>query len=177
MTLYGLLAPAVLVTATPAIAQDSESFTVQTNVPAFCSQFSSGSATPAMNLGALTGATGQIVATFSSTDTQRELAAQFYCNAPSTVTITAEPLMHETVTSVTDSSSFTNRVDYTAKLTWRDLEGTVSSLASSAQVIPASQANIGALTLSLSNPAVVGNRRPVAGDYAGQVRLTIALSQ
>lgn len=175
-TLYGLLATVVLATAAPAMAQDSESFTVQTTVPAFCSQLSSGT-TPAMNLGSLTGATGQLVAAFNGTETQRELAANFYCNAPSTVTIEAVPLKHETVSFVADGTSFTNRVDYTATIKWRDLEGTVSSTASAPQEIPASQANIGSLLLSLSAPVVDGNRRPVAGDYAGQVRLTIALSQ
>lgn len=175
-TLIGLSVLGALASAAPAMAQDSATFTSKTTVPAFCSQLSA-SATP-MDLGALTGATGQIVPTFSSTaQTQRQLAANFYCNAPSTITIQADPLLHTTVTTVSDATSFTNRVDYTATLKWSALQNAVSSTSPSAQVISATQPNIGELTITLSNPSVVNNLRPVAGNYAGQVRLTIALAQ
>ena len=126
--LMGAFVLAAVASAAPAMAQDSATFTVQTTVPAFCSQFSVGQAP--MDLGALTGATGQLVGTFASgSQTERQLATNFYCNAPSTITIKAEPLMHETVTVVTDSASFTNRVDYTATLKWNGLESAVSSTA------------------------------------------------
>jgi hypothetical protein len=175
-TLIGLSVLGALACASPAMAQDSATFTSKTTVPAFCSQLSV-SATP-MDLGTLTGATGQIVPAFSSTaQTQRQLAASFYCNAPSTITIQADPLRHTTVTTVSDSTSFTNRVDYTATLKWSALQNAVSSTSPSATVISATQPNIGELTLTLSAPAVVNNLRPVAGNYAGQVRLTIALAQ
>jgi len=175
-TLTGLFVLGALAGAAPAMAQDSATFTSKTTVPAFCSQLSV-SATP-MDLGTLTGTTGQIVPAFASTaQTQRQLAANFYCNAPSTITIQADPLMHTTVTTVADSTSFTNRVDYTATLKWSALQNAVSSTAASPQVISATQPNIGELTITLSNPAVVNNLRPVAGNYAGQVRLTIALAQ
>ena len=172
----GAFVLAAVASAAPAMAQDSATFTVQTTVPAFCSQFSVGQAP--MDLGALTGATGQLVGTFASgSQTERQLATNFYCNAPSTITIKAEPLMHETVTVVTDSASFTNRVDYTATLKWNGLESAVSSTAASPQVLTATQPNIGELTLKVSDPAVVNNLRPIAGNYAGQVHLTIALAQ
>lgn len=175
-TLMGTFVLGVLATASPAMAQDSESFTVQSQVPPFCSQFSVGPAP--MDLGALTGASGQIVSAFATgSETERELSASFYCNAPSVITIKAEPLMHDTVTVVSDAASFTNRVDYTATLKWRDLQGSVSSTATAPQEIDATEANIGSLTLKLSNPAVTNNLRPIAGSYAGQVRLTIALAQ
>jgi hypothetical protein len=44
-------------------------------------------------------------------------------------------------------------------------------------VIAVPEANIGPMKLTLSSPAVVSNLRPVAGDYSGQVTLTIALAQ
>ena len=155
-TLTGLFVLGALAGASPAMAQDSATFTSKTTVPAFCSQLSV-SATP-MNLGTLTGTTGQIVPAFSSTaQTQRQLAANFYCNAPSTITIQADPLMHTTVTTVADSTSFTNRVDYTATLKWSALQNAVSSTAASPQVNSATQPNIGELTITLSNPAVVNN--------------------
>lgn len=175
-TLIGTFVLGVLVSASPAMAQDSATFTVQTTVPPFCSQFSAGQAP--MDLGALTGAQGQVVTAFTSgAQTERQLASSFYCNAPSTITIKADPLMHDTVTVVTDAASFTNRVDYTATLKWNALENAVSSTASSPQAINATQPNIGQLTLKLSGPSVVNNLRPISGNYAGQVHLTIALAQ
>lgn len=160
--------------AVPAMAQDTDSFVVQSQVVPFCSELSV-SSTP-MDLGALTGATGQIVSDFIGTD-ERELAASFYCNAPSKVTITADPLLHDTVTAVADSASFTNRVDYKATLVWDNVTGNVVSTAASGQEILSPEANIGAMTLTLSDPTVANNLRPVAGGYSGQVRLTISLTQ
>ncbi len=175
-TLIGLSVLGVLASAAPAMAQASANFTSQTTVPAFCSQLSAGGAP--MDLGALTGTTGQILPSFApSAQTERELSASFYCNAPSTITIKADPLMNDTVTSVADSSSFTNRVDYLATIKWSSLENAASSTSANAQVILASQPNIGALTIKLSNPTVTNNLRPVSGSYSGQVRLTIALAQ
>ena len=160
--------------AAPALAQDTDTMNVQSQVAPFCSEFT---ANPApMNLGSLTGPTGQIVSSFAGgAETERELATSFYCNAPSTVTITATPLT--TSNSTTDTASFTSRVDYTATLVWDDINGNVSSTAASGAVIAVPEANIGPMKLTLSNPAVVSNRRPVAGDYSGQVTLTIALAQ
>ena len=175
-TLIGLTVLGAFAYASPAMAQSTATFTTQTTVPAFCSQLSVG-ATP-MDLGTLTGASGQIVTDFaSSAQTERQLATSFYCNAPSTITIKADPLINDTVTTISDSTSFTNRVDYTATLKWSALENAVSSTAANAQVINATQPNIGQLTIKLSNPSVVNNLRPVSGNYSGQVRLTIALAQ
>lgn len=159
--------------AVPALAQDTDAFYVKTTVAPFCSQIAANS--DPMNLGSLTGATGQLVAEFAAGDTSRELSSSFYCNAPSRVTIVAEPL--ETVNSTTDTSSFTSRVDYTAALAWSNVQGQVSSTDTDGTLIEAAQANIGTLTLTLSNPTVANNLRPVAGDYSGLVTVSIALAQ
>lgn len=162
--------------AMPALAQDSDTLAVQSQVAPFCSELSISSAP--MDLGSLTGATGQIVNDFSGAiENERELATSFYCNAPAQVTITAEPLLHDTVSVVGDSASFTNRVDYTATLEWDDVQGTTDSTVADGDQIDAPEANIGPMTLTLSNPTVDNNRRPVAGGYSGQVRLTVALTQ
>jgi hypothetical protein len=172
--LRATLALGALVSASPAFAQDSDTMTVQSQVAPFCSELTV-SSTP-MNLGTLTGPTGQLVTSFTGgAETERELATSFYCNAPSTVTIVATPLT--TPNSTTDTSSFTSRVDYTATLIWDDVNGNVSSTVTSGAVIAVPEANIGPMKLTLSNPAVANNRRPVAGDYSGQVTLTIALAQ
>jgi len=159
--------------ASPAFAQDSDAMQITSQVPAFCSEFQN-NATP-LELGSLTGPTGQIVPSFTGTETSRTIAASFYCNAPANVTIKAEPLL--TTNSTTDTSSFTSRVDYTATLVWDNVQGSVSSTVIDGAVIPASEANIGPMSLALSNPAVVNNRRPVAGAYSGRVTLTVALAQ
>jgi hypothetical protein len=160
----------------PALAQDTETMIVQSEVPAYCSQLSV-EATP-MNLGNLTGPAGQVVTDFSGApESTRELSASFYCNAPSTVTIQADPLLNETVSVIGETDAFTNRVDYTAALQWRDLLGSVSSTVPAGEQINAPEANIGSLTLVLSNPVVSNNLRPVAGDYSGEVHLTISLTQ
>jgi hypothetical protein len=173
-TLIGAATLCALASASPATAQDSATFTATTTVPAYCSQFSGGQ-TP-MDLGALTGPTGQTVSTFaSSAQTERILASGYYCNAPSTITIKADPLIQTDNTPVTQTDNFTNRVDYTATLKWDPLQNSVSSTAANATVINAAQANIGNLTLKLSDPTTDGNKRPIAGAYAGQVHLTIAL--
>lgn len=175
ITLLRALAFGASVAAAPAMAQDTDSFTVNSVVFPYCSQLSISSAP--LSLGTLTGGTGQLVASFNGTETSRELAASFYCNAPAKVTVKAEPLLNQAVSTVSDSASFTNRVDYTASLMWNTVGGSVSSTATDAQEFNATQANTGTINIAVTNPVVSNNRRPVAGTYAGQVRLTISLVQ
>jgi hypothetical protein len=166
------------VIAVPAMAatSDTETMVINTSVPAFCSEMTVSSVP--MNLGSLTGPTGQIVTDFSgATEAERELATSFYCNAPSKVTITAEPLLNAGVPVIGDSASFTNRVDYVATLTWNGVQGNDSSSEVEGQEIAVGEANIGPMSVKLSQPSVVNNLRPVAGDYTGQIRLTVALAQ
>lgn len=158
--------------AAPALAQDSETITIQSSVTPFCANFTS-SSTP-LNLGDLSGPNGFLVSAFVG-DTSREVAAGYYCNAPSKVTLKALPLLHTTVVTVSDATSFTNRVDYEASLTWDDVTGSVVSTVVDGVEILAAEANIGAVVIDVGAPSVTGNRRPVAGAYAGSVQLTIAL--
>jgi len=162
--------------AVSASAQDSQTLTVQSQVAPYCSEFSVNAAP--MNLGSLAGATGQVVADFNGApESSREISASFYCNAPSKITLEANPLLNDEVSVIEDSSSFTNRVDYTAVLRWRDLEGSASSTLADGQEINALQANTGPITLTLTDPVTSGNLRPVAGSYSGEVHLTITLTQ
>ncbi len=161
--------------AVPASAQDTETMTVQSEVPPYCSELTVSSAP--MNLGSLTGTTGQLVDDFSSGEDSREISASFYCNAPSKITLVADPLLNDEITAIQDSSSFTNRVDYTAVLKWRDLQGSASSTLVDGQEIDAPQANTGSIILTLTDPVTSNNLRPVAGDYSGEVHLTITLTQ
>lgn len=175
-TLLCTLTLGVAATAVPAMAQDTETLTVRSEVAPYCSEFTVSSAP--MNLGNLTGATGQVVPDFNNApESSREITTGFYCNAPSKITLEADPLLNEDIVVIEDSSSFTNRVDYTAVLTWRDLQGSVSSAQTSPEEIVAPQANTGPITLTLTDPVTSGNLRPVAGDYSGEVRLTISLTQ
>jgi hypothetical protein len=93
------------------------------------------------------------------------------------VKIVAEPLRHDTVTTVADFTSFTNRVDYTASLKWNDQDIPVVSTDSDGAEFNITQANIGDMELKISDPTVADNLRPIAGGYAGLVRLTISLAQ
>jgi hypothetical protein len=176
--LVSALAAGAAAYALPASAQNtnvgSAQMIVETNIPTYCSQLVSPD--EALDLGNLTGATGQLVTAFAQNST-KQLATGFYCNAPSKVKIEAEPLKSELVTMVGDSSSFTNRVDYTAALTWNGQNLQVLSTDADGEEFSVGQANIGDLALELSEPKVAGNLRPVAGGYAGLVRLTISIAQ
>ena len=160
--------------AAPALAQDRETINVNSEVNAFCANFAAAPA--ALDLGELSGANGFVVSTFAG-ETVREVATDYYCNAPSKVTLKAVPLTHTTITTVADASSFSNRVDYDASLTWGpDVSGSVSSTLADGDDILAAVATVGDLTVTISNPNVDGNRRPIAGAYAGAVELTVALN-
>jgi len=162
--------------AVPASAQnvDSKTLIVQSTIPSYCSEL--GMQDETLDLGNLTGTTGQLVTEFAQNDTLT-LETGFYCNAPSTVKIVAEPLRHDTVTTVADFTSFTNRVDYTASLKWNDQDLPVVSTDSDGAEFNITQANIGDMELKISDPTVADNLRPIAGGYAGLVRLTISLAQ
>ena len=175
-TLITALMAGAAVYALPAAAQDvgSAQMTVQTTIPTYCSELASPDET--LDLGGLTNATGQLVTTFAQNST-KQLATGFYCNAPSKVKIEAVPLKHDTITTVGDADSFTNRVDYTASLTWNDQNLQVLSTDADGEEFEVAQANIGDMALEISQPKVDGNRRPIAGDYDGLVRLTISIAQ
>jgi len=163
--------------ALPASAEtDPPSITVQSTIPPYCSELSMQDVT--LDLGTLTDVNGKLVSQFAGDDT-RELASSFYCNAPTKVKIEADPLMNDIVTTVDDDQSFTNRVDYTAKLTWANVTGdlSVSSTVDDGTEFDIPQAQIGTMAIEISQPDVTGNLRPVAGGYTGAVRLTISLAQ
>ena len=161
------------VVAAQASAQDADSITIETDIPAYCSNLPGSIA--ALNLGELIQATGFLVSDFVG-DSEREVATDYYCNAPAIVTLKAEPLLHDNVTTVSDDSSFTNRVDYTASLEWGGLTGSALSTLVDGADIAAAQATIGTLTIRVGDPVTANNRRPVAGAYEGAVTLTIALN-
>lgn len=149
-----------------------QTITIESSVAPFCANF--GTPPAPLNLGELAGPNGFLVSAFAG-DTDREIAAGYYCNAPSTVTLKADPLVHTTVTTVADSSSFTNRVDFLASLVWNAYSGSVSSTVVDGVEIDAIEANIGAVVLTVSDPVTAGNLRPIAGAYEGAVHVTIAL--
>lgn len=158
-------------TATAASAQDSESFIVQTSVAPFCANLAA-APTP-LALGELIDADGFVVSAFAGTSSHS--VASYYCNAPATVTLAAAPLMQTDGVAIVDVESFTDRVDYDASLVWDNVTGSVNSAAAPAS-IASTEANTGALTITVSNPSVDGTVRPIAGEYAGAVTLTIALN-
>ncbi|MBI1405006.1 MAG: hypothetical protein GC145_02645 [Caulobacter sp.] len=165
------LALGLIASATAAAAQDSDTITVRTKVSPYCKD--TGAAPPPLALGALADGNGFVVSSFAG-PTSYTLSG-YYCNGPTSITLAAAPLLQTAGTTVLDTSSFTNRIDYQATLDWVDVDGTANSTASSPTVITASQANLGDLVVSVSAPDTAGNLRPISGDYAGAVTLTITL--
>src|SRR5690606_21087825 len=100
----------------------------------------------------------------------------YYCNGPSKVTVEAEPLLRTPSITVGDAGSFTDRVDYVATVDWNIVQGAANSADDNATELPAATANTGVFTLTVSDPSTTNNRRPVEGDYAGAVRLTVSLT-
>lgn len=174
--LLGALAVGLSAIGAPALAQDTETFNIRSTVSAFCSNLP---ATSEVDLEDLTGPDGLVLDAFAG-NASHELAASYYCNVPSKLTLTALPLTHATITSVSDPS-FTNRVDYDVRLTWttapnNSVSGLVSSTAATGVDILSTQARTGRLELQFSNPSAPGDRRPVAGGYVGSVQLTVAFN-
>lgn len=154
-----------------AMAQDSADIGVNTSVPAFCSSLTPGSPT-SMSLGSLVGPTGQVVSTFGGTTSYA--LASYYCNSRATITLAASPLRPTIPVSIGDVASFTDRVDYVASLSWDDVSLQVESAAGSPAQLTTTEANIGTLTVTVSDPETESNKRPVAATYEAAVTLTIA---
>lgn len=159
-------------TATAASAQDTASINVNSSVAPYCAALAA--APGPLALGELAGETGFVVTSFASSPTYS--VPGYYCNAPTTVTLSAAPLMQTDVAVVDDESSFTNRIDYRANLVWDNVSGFDDSVDSQSTPISSAQANIGELIVSVSNPDTAGNLRPISGDYTGAVTLTVALN-
>ena len=183
-TLITALMAGAAIYALPASAQTantdvrSAELAVETNIPGYCSDLAALGPDDMLNLGSLANSTtGQLVEEFEQ-NASKELSGSFYCNAPSKVKIEVQPLTNAAIASVSDSTSFTNRVDYTASLEWGGRDLTVASTEAGGQEFEIEQATIGTMELKLSDPRVEGSRnlRPVAGDYEGKVILTISLN-
>ncbi len=183
-TLITALVAGAAVYALPASAQNvnsavpSASMTIQTNIPGYCSALAAQGPNDVVDLGSLTGATGQLVDDFGQ-NAVKTLASDYYCNAPSKVKIEVEPLRNADTSPVSDSSSFTNRVDYTALVNWGNEALEVASTEPTGfKEFAVGQATIGAMKLTLSDPHAGGanNLRPTAGTYNGKVTLTISLN-
>lgn len=168
------LALGVAASASAAAAQDTESFTVKTKVSPYCANLAA-SPTP-LNLGSLVDSAGKLVTTFAPvTSDTAPLATGYYCNAPATVTVQAQPLVRSPSVTVVDTDNFAARVDYRATVTWGGVMGSVNSTDTSATNYAAGTARIGDLSVQVSNPSIDGTRRPIAGAYAGAVTLTVAI--
>lgn len=172
--LLGAIALGLAASANAAFAaDDADTMNVQTTVGKYCTTLASTSPTP-LALGALTDTDGRVVTSFLGGDTTRDLGA-FRCNSAATVILSAEPLT-QTLDSVnTDTQSFTKRVDYTANVEWNAFQNTVNSVDDQPATLSTSAATTGNVIVSVSNPTTDGNRRPIAGAYAGQVTLTVTL--
>lgn len=166
-----IAAGGVAFAASGALAQDTDTITVQTTVAAYCSSLDPLEAN-ALALGELVGVTGFLNEDFAGTSTAT--VAGYYCNAPATVTLDAEPLIRTPSVTVSDTASFTDRVDYVASLAWGSIAETNSSTAA-ANTFSTTAPTSGDMTITVADPVANGNRRPIAGAYEGSVVITIAV--
>ena len=156
--------------ATAASAQDSDTFSINSNVTPFCAN--TGADPAPLELGELADNNGFVVTTFAGPTTFT--IPGYYCNAPATITLSAAPLLETTMPAPSDAA-FTNRVDYLASLAWSSVNGSVNSVNNTPVDIDASSPNIGDLVVSVSDPDTAGDTRPIAGAYEGAVTLTVVV--
>ena len=171
LDLLCVVATGLCAVAGAASAQSSASASINTTVEPYCAALTPGSPT-SMALDSLVGPTGQLSPTFSGT-TSYSLTG-YYCNAPADITLTASPLRPSMAVTVSDVGSFTDRVDYTAALAWDDVNLQVLSADGAPAQTTTTEANLGVLTVTVSDPVTENNKRPVAATYDATVTLTIA---
>ncbi len=153
-----------------AMAQDSETLTIQTSVAPYCKALPTSGST--LQLGELADGNGFVVNEFAGFN-YIGISLSHWCNAPTTVTLSTVPLLHTQVTTVTDPASFTNRVDYKAEWQWGGFSSSKLTTAGD-DVFAVNTANIGELRILVTDPFTDGNKRPIGGDYVGAVTITIA---
>lgn len=153
-----------------ALAQDSETLTIQTSVAPYCKPLPTSGST--LQLGELADANGFVVDEFAGFN-YIGISVNHWCNAPTTVKLSTVPLTHTQVTTVTDPESFTNRVEYKAAWQWGSFTSSKLTIAGD-DVFPVNVANVGELRIIVSDPFTDGNKRPIGGDYVGAVTITIA---
>lgn len=168
--LCAALALGLAATASAAAAQDSETITINSNVSKFCKSLG----TPApIALGELVDNAGFVVSTFVGANTST--VSNYYCNAPATISLAATPLTQAANAAILDPSSFTKTIDYVASLSWDNVSGSVNTAAGTPSSIASSEANIGNLVITVASPDTEGNKRPISGEYAGAVTVTVTL--
>ena len=168
----GAAAGAMLLTAAfavPAAAQSSDAIGVQSEVSFMCADAPAGG--DPLVLGVLAGADGNVVESFAG-DSVWTLP-NYWCNAPSRLSFTLEPLTNQDVSGAGDAN-FNTRIDYSVALSWNGVTGDVHSDAAGPMVIDADEAGIGDLVLTVSDPRTVAGRRLVAGASGGAISITVA---
>lgn len=168
--LCAALALGLAATASAAAAQDSDTITINSTVSKYCQSL--GTPSP-IALGELVDGVGFVVTSFAGTNSSS--VASYYCNAPATISLAATPLTQAAGSAILDPSSFTNRIDYVASLGWDNVNGSVNTLSGTPSSIVSSEANIGNLVVTVTDPDTAGNKRPIAGNYAGAVTVTVTL--
>lgn len=167
-----IAALALAAVAAPAVAQDSGSININSSVPAHCET----STWSNLAMGSLVdNATGLLLSDLGPAGITSS-AGRYYCNAPSKVTLAATSLKASSTVPVKDITSFDNRVNYVATLTWADFSAAVPSAESpTAAAFNVEQPKNGVMQLKLGSLATPNGRRPIASDYSGSVTITVAL--
>lgn len=179
MTKFKLLATAFAVAAsalaTPALAQATNQGTVeiQGSVAERC-LFTTPSATIDLDELALGGTDTNAGKLDASQVNGRSETLVGWCNATaSTMTVQASPLLNVDFTS-TPPSGFDRRVDFTATATANSVDATDSSTTPLAGTPQTVNIFTGDVVVELSAAATPGGGLLVAGDYEGEVTVTLS---
>lgn len=169
------LATAAMASQAAAQNLSSGDVTINSSVPRFC-QGTIGATGQSIDLGSLVDSNGFLVTSFNGTPSKQLTTTNYYCNAPSKLTLTATPLRPNAAVNVTDPQSFSAQVNYVASLAWgAGVTASAASSAASPTLVNTNEAHTGLMTLSLATPTTPNGRRPVAAIYEGAVTITVAL--
>jgi spore coat protein U-like protein len=179
-----MAASALAMIAAPAFAQNQTTVNVTGSVAALCGAggHSSGGTSSnqivPVNAGALSDSDGRVDA-----KTVNFNLANLWCNGPASLSVKVNPLMHTSITdpATYDSSSFFNRIDmsFSGQLTSLYFPGGTGDTSSAGtgqynatrtSAFETGSGTYAAATLTLIAPS---QDRPLAGDYAGTVVVTV----
>ncbi len=168
--LSAAVAMSLLIPAGAALANDSDSFNINSQITAKCASLAAPSGP--ITLGELADGNGFLDPGVLSGDESYTVSG-FWCNGPVTVSLQATQLGNTTV-AVSPDPAFTRAVDFTATMAWDNVSGADASANPAATVFNTSEANTGNLVLQVTalSTGTPGAQKLVAGPYAGAITVT-----
>ena len=168
--LSAAVAIGLLIPAGAAMANDSDSFNINSKITAKCAALAAPSGP--IELGELADGNGFLSPSVLSGDESYTFNG-FWCNTPVTVSLQATQLGNTNV-AVSPDPAFTRAVDYTATMVWDNVTSSDASASPAATTFNTTEANIGNLVLKVTalTTGTPGAQKLVAGPYAGSITVT-----